>query len=444
MSPFEFALEQPIVINFQFGFCRNKGQFHKVNNAQPNRISAMNILMMFSLAASLSMPDAYTIAGALFAIIGLFYLLKRMHARASLFEPHLSGKLCLIFMAYAFICALIQLWHRAPISHYEMYMPFLWAPLIVLAVLDGRIDRRFIWLGCLLGAVLACFLALFQSIYLGAERPFGFLGSPITFCNNALLLGCIALAGRHDSPLNLRKPIWLALAYMGFFFGVVASLTTQSKGGWPLIPLVLIWVIVEDFWRASRQGRRSFFVAAFTFACLLPFMPLDTPLSRVKSAAIGTMAWFQTGEVVEGSADARLELWRFGLSIWPEKPWLGHSREGVVQRMHEKIAQNEVDPWIKSLTGLHNEPIQLLAEQGLVGLLSWVMMFAASILVFGRAYTEHSRVQKVLGQAGLITVAASLTFGLSDMNLMLNVNRQIFVFLVMALAALVVAERRRT
>lgn len=406
--------------------------------------SGLNLLLMSLLALTLFLPDMYTVAGVVFSIIGFYYLSKRLLSRKSLLEPYLSGKLCLIFMAYAFICALIQLWHGASIKYYEMYIPFLWAPLIVLAVLDGHIDRRFVWLGCFLGALLACLLALFQTIQLGAPRPYGFLGSPITFGNNALLLGSVALAGRHDSPLNLRKPVWLALAYLGFGFGVVASLTTQSKGGWPLIPVVLIWVLVEDFWRASRQGRLILAMMAFIFVCLLPFMPLDTSFSRIKSAANGTLAWFETGEVVEGSADARLELWRFGLSIWPEKPWLGHGREGVVQRMHEKIAQGEVHPWIKSLTGLHNEPIQLLAEQGLIGLFSWVMIFTASILVFGRAYLQRNRVLKVLGQAGLVTVAASLIFGLSDMNLMLNANRQIFVLLLMAITALVIAERRRT
>lgn len=406
--------------------------------------SGLNLLLMSLLALALFLPDMYTVAGVVFSIIGFYYLSKRLLSRESLLEPHLSGKLCLIFMSYAFICALIQLWHGASIKYYEMYIPFLWAPLIVLAVLDGHIDRRFVWLGCFLGAVLACSLALFQTIHLGAPRPYGFLGSPITFGNNALLLGSVALAGRHDPPLNLRKPVWFALAYLGFGFGIVASLSTQSKGGWPLIPVVLIWALLEDFWRASRQGRLMFAMMAFIFVCLLPFMPLETSLSRIKSAANGTLAWFETGEVVEGSADARLELWRFGLSIWPEKPWLGHGRQGVVQRMHEKIAQGEVHPWIKSLTGLHNEPIQLLAEQGLIGLFSWVMIFTASILVFGRAYLQRNRVLKVLGQAGLVTVAASLIFGLSDMNLMLNANRQIFVLLLMAITALVIAERRRT
>ncbi|WP_412051284.1 O-antigen ligase family protein [Hoeflea sp. Naph1] len=412
-----------------------------MNTKKQLGVNSLNILLMISLAAILSIPNAYTIIAAITAVIGIYYLSKRLLTRAPLFESHLSGKLCLIFMAYALICASIQYWHRAPLSHYEMYIPFLWAPLIVLAVIDGRIDRRPIWLGCMLGAVFACILALFQSTYLGVPRPFGFLGSPVTFGNNALLLGSVAVAGRNDPPFNLRKPIWLAMAYMGFFSGVTASVITQSKGGWPLIPIVLIWVLVEDFWRASRQGRLSIIIAVCTSFCLLPFMPISTALSRINSAAIGTVTWFQTGAFVEGSAAPRLELWKFGLTIWPEKPWLGHSREGVVQRIQEKIAQNEINPGIENLSGLHNEAIQLLAEQGLIGFFSWALMFGASIFVFGRAYLRDNRVQQTLGQAGLITITASLIFGLSDHNFMLNANRQIFVFLMMAISALVVAER---
>lgn len=413
-------------------------------NVQNTGSDGLNVLLLLSLAASLSLPDAYTIAGALFAIVGLFYLAKRLMMSRSIFEPHLSGKLCLIFMAYAFICVGIQFWHDAPISHYEMYIPFLWAPLIVLAVLDGRIDRRIIWLGCFLGALFACILASYQSIIVGIDRPNGFLGNTVTFGNNALLLGSIAVAGRHDPHVKVHKSVWLLLMYLGFLFGCVSSLITLSKAGWPLIVVVLIWVTVEDFWRASRQGRLLFALAASMAVCLLPFMPLDRPISRIESAAIGTTTWLQTGEVIEGSAGPRLELWKFGLSIVFEKPWLGHGREGVIQRMQEKIAHNDVNPWIKNLTNVHNEPLQLWAEQGLIGLLGWAMIFISSALVFGRAYLQHQHAQKVVGQAGLITVAASLIFGLTDANLMLNANRQIFVLLVMTLTALVISERHIT
>ncbi|MEQ8308780.1 MAG: O-antigen ligase family protein [Hoeflea sp.] len=398
--------------------------------------------MIAALAASLSLPDAYTISSAFFAIIGAVYLKDRLTKREPLFEKYLSGKLCLIFMAYALICASIQFWHEAPLSYYEMYIPFLWAPLIVLAVLVGRIDRRSIWLGCLIGVFFAFLIALYQSVALGIVRSYGFLGSPITFGNNAILLGSVALAGRHDPPFKLRNSTWLMLAYLGFFFGVVASLFSQSKGGWPLIPLVLIWALVEDFFRGSRTSRFALVVTGFLVVCLSSFMPLGAAISRIHSAVVGTVIWFQTGEITEGSAAVRLELWKLGLTIWPEKPLLGHGREGIVQRMHDEIGRNEIDAGIGHITGLHNEPIQLLAEQGLIGLVSWVMIYAASILVFGRTYLRYDGVRKWLGQAGLMTVGASLIFGMSDMNLMLNANRQIFVFLTMALSALVIAENK--
>jgi O-antigen ligase len=408
------------------------------------RASGLNILLVLALAASLSLPGAYTIDGAIFAVIGLFYLSKRLLNKAPLFEPDLVGKLPLFFIAFALVGAAIRFWHHAQISDYEMYIPFLWAPLIVLAVLDGRVDRRFIWLGCLLGAIFACLAAAYQSVFLGIYRPGVFAGSPITFGNNALLLGSIALVGRHDPPFGLRKPVWLTFAYIGFLFGLGASLISQSKGGWPLIPVVLFWFLLEDFRRASRTARFSFLVAAVAFICLVPFTPLKKDVDRVEDAGMATLHWFQTGQIADLSAAPRLVLWQFGWTIWPEKPWLGHGREGIVQRMHELTAENKLDPQIDKygLRVLHNEPLQLLAEQGLLGLLGWLTMFVASLVVFTRAFLQPARVEKLLGQAGLITVIASLIFGLTDMNLLLNANRQIFVFLVMAITALIIAEQR--
>lgn len=405
--------------------------------------SILGILLIFYFAGSLALPAVYSFGGVIFAVIGLFFLLRRSLGLASLLQPTFAGKLPLVFMAFAAVGASINLLHFTPAGQYEMYIPFLWAPLIFLAVLDGQIDRRFIWIGCALGAIFACALALYQSIYLGSERPSGFLTSPISFGNNALLLGAVALAGRHDPPFRLRKPVWLAFTYVAFFFGLAASLTTQSKGGWPLVPVVLFWVLVEDFWRASKRERLSLAIVAVAFVSLLPLMPINKSVERINDAATGAIQWFRTGEIVELSAAPRLELWNAGLKIWSEKPWLGHSQEGVSERILEKIALNEVNAGVGHIGALHNEALQLLAENGLVGLLSWVSMYAASFLVFWRAYLQPDPVQKKLGQAGLIILTASFIFGLSDTYIRWNANRQLFVCLMMTMAALLVAAKRK-
>jgi len=408
-------------------------------------VNFLDIVLVFSLAASLSLPGAYTIVGAAFAVIGLVSLLKRLQSGVPWMEPDLTGKLPLFFIAFAFISAAIQSYHQVPASGYEIYIPFLWAPLIMLAVLDGGIDRRYLWLGCMFGAIFACLLAVYQTIHLGYDRADGFSGSPITFGNNALLLGSIALVGRRDSLLNVSKSVWFGFSYFSFLAGLAASMITQSKGGWLLIPVVLVWFLVEDFSRISRGLKITFSMAAIAIICVLPFTPLKKNIDRIEEAGSSTAQWFQTGQITDLSATPRLALWKFGWTIWPEKPWLGHGRDGIVQRMSDMTAEKKLDPQIAGygLRVLHNEPLQLLAEQGIIGLLGWAMMFAATFFVFVRSYLQKDRVQKILGQAGLITVTASLIFGLSDMNLMLNANRQMFVFLVMTTAALVISEKKR-
>lgn len=394
------------------------------------------ILLTASLAVSLSLPGGYSLASAILVLAGLVCLSLRLLKRAPLLETSLAGNLPLIFFAFAVIGALLSFWQGEPSGHYELYIPFLWAPLIFLAVRDGQIDRRFVWLGCLLGAAGACVIAMYQSFYLGVERPSGFLTSPIFFGNNALLLGSVALAGRHDPPFNLPARVWLGLTYFGFLLGFAASLVTLSKGGWPFAVIAFSWVVIEDFWGATKRTRFSIILLAIAFASLLPLLPANRIADRITDAATGAKEWFRTGEMVEGSVSPRLELWKFGLTIWPEKPWLGHTREGVTARIQENALLDDKRAEIGDVGALHSEPIQLLAEKGLVGFSSWFLMYVVSYLTFWRAYSAAGPVKKGLGQAGLVVLTGSLVFGLSDTYLMWSANRQIFVLLVMLFAAL--------
>jgi O-antigen ligase len=409
---------------------------------QRTELSVTGSLMMVSLAASLSLPGGYQLGAAIFVVMGLIRLWKRLLARAPLQEPTLAGKLPLLFVGFAIVGALVSFWHSEPSGQYELYIPFLWAPLIFLAVLDGQIDRRFVWLGCLFGAAIACMIAVYQSTWVGVERPSGFLNSPIFFGNNALLLGSVALAGRHDPPFNLNKSVWLALAYAGFLLGITASLMSLSKGGWPFAFLIVAWVVIEDLRRSAKRQWRLIVLIILACAALLPLLPANRILDRINSASIGAIEWFSTGEVVEGSVAPRLELWKLGVMMWPEKPWLGHAREGVTEKINEKAASSGAYPGLVDIGALHSESIQLLAERGLVGLFVWLLMYVLSGAVFWGAYFKSKPVENMLGQAGLITLAGSFVFGLSDTYLAWNVNRQIFVFLVMTIAAMLLVERK--
>ena len=400
-------------------------------------VATLSFILFIAVVFSLSLPLAYTIDGAVFAIFGLFFLGRRFALKIPIIEKTFVGKLPLFFIFFAVSGAAIDAWHGAASGSYEKDIPFLWAPLIFLTVTDSFIDRRILWSGAAVGAVLAFFVAIYQSTHLGFDRPEGFALSPISFGNNVLMLGTIGAMGRYDPPRRIASWCWYGMSMLGFAAGIATSLISQSRGGWPLMLVVVPWVLLSDFAKAGTKLKIAFAAAVLVLSASLYVHPLSGVNERLDSAYTGLAGWFETGKPVNESTGGRLELWRFGISVWPENPWLGHGEDGLLTRKTELIRAGKFDPLIEKFTALHNEAIQLLVEKGLAGFMSWLIMFGAAFAAFYRASRHDWHGIRYLGHAGLVVVGGSLIFGLTDMNLMLNANRQIFVFLAMTISALI-------
>lgn len=70
----------------------------------------------------------------------------------------------------------------------------------------------------------------------------------------------------------------------------------------------------------------------------------------------------------------RIYMWRSGIAMWREHPWLGVGPGGV-KREYRNYAQAEA---LKRRTGhLHNSALQILVELGVAGLLAWLWIWAA-------------------------------------------------------------------
>ena len=70
----------------------------------------------------------------------------------------------------------------------------------------------------------------------------------------------------------------------------------------------------------------------------------------------------------------RIYMWRSGIAMWREHPWLGVGPGGV-KREYRNYAQAEA---LKRRTGhLHNSALQILVELGVAGLLAWLWIWVA-------------------------------------------------------------------
>lgn len=391
------------------------------------------------LVGLLCVPSAYVWAGFVAALVGLVLIFRQKLGHSSECAQHhavLFGKLSWITVVFALVGMMLEAYHASHAGAYEMYIPFLWAPFVWFALYKGRLNPSVFWVALAWGAIASGLFAWVQVSLWGIERPQGFIGSPITYGNTGVVLGSLSLMGWLYAPQNKWRHPWQMLMLMGFAGGVLTSFISASKGGWASIILAVVWVIFTGVQGITVRQKVFMLLLSLGMVVGLALSPVSPVQHRLADALHGLEGYLQTGKPADGSVGPRLELWKFVLKSWHDHPVAGHGKEGLMQSKQDLIDQGTLDPMIAPFGSMHNEALHHLVEKGLLGLSNWILMMALLIWGFAR-YVKHDHHQvRVLAQTGVLLVCLYLEFGLSDTIFVLNTNRHVFTFLVMALMAL--------
>ena len=112
----------------------------------------------------------------------------------------------------------------------------------------------------------------------------------------------------------------------------------------------------------------------------------------------------------------RIYMWRSGIAMWREHPWLGVGPGGV-KRDYRHYAPAEA---LMQRTGhLHNSALQILVETGVAGLLAWLWLWAA---FFTEAVRRLRRLpaaairERALVAGSLAAITGFLVAGLAEHN----------------------------
>ena len=241
-------------------------------------------------------------------------------------------------------------------------------------------------------------------IYHHCERARGFFSIYMTLAG---ILTIVVLAmlprvmpGRGFRPASVL--LWLtALA------GLIATFT---RGAW--LGLAAGAVAVLPAFR--RRGWIALGALALIFVGLL-VMPSEIRLRFLTlnelRHRILTMA-----DPREAGIQERRYMWESGLAMWRERPLLGWGPGGV-KREYERYARPEA---FKKRTGhVHNTPLQILVERGLLGftawLLIWVVFYARAIGRLWRLDVSLIR-ERALVVGSVAAVTGFLVGGLSEYN----------------------------
>jgi O-antigen ligase len=230
----------------------------------------------------------------------------------------------------------------------------------------------------LCGAVLSLAVAVFEVTALGQPRALGFGSDPIWAAQAAIIIGSLSAIGY----LSPTPPIPAPLFLLG---PVLADITTWLSGSrGPLLAAPLLALVILIFCgRIARIGFFCLLLAVVAFLVIWHFV--DPPsTSRLLSIATNFRSLLSSGEVADGSMDARITLWHIGAAAFTASPIFGYGWSHFLEAAYSHLADHgeAFKAGYEGLSGnvhLHADILDLGVAAGVLGVLAYVLVIAAPI-----------------------------------------------------------------
>jgi len=296
---------------------------------------------------------------------------------------------------------------------------------IFLAIRCSSINVDYLNWGIFFAVLFVCFIALYQRHWLGINRVYGFvsgINSPIIFGNIGLLLGVLA----PTTYLTIKKilgPWALLCVALATLAGLYVSILSGTRGGWIAMPLLL--VLIGSLLPKGGINKSLLILLALSgvFLTLYHFNP--EVKVRFDTAIFELNKLFLTGEVSNGSIGIRFQLWHVAWLEFFQHPVTG---VGLGQYYNEKlllIKAGLAGVVVQRFQYAHNEPIHILAEMGLLGFTSLMMMYISSFLLC----IHYKKTKPTLAIAGLLIMFTRFDISLSQVQLAYHTTTLLYAIL---------------
>ena len=279
------------------------------------------------------------------------------------------------------------------------WLQMLVAVLLIQEALTTRQVRWLVW-GLLAGGVLQAMLGIYQFVFrigppnfllldrfmraagtFGQPNPFaGYLGLTLPVAVSLFLMNLSSIAGRPST--GLRQAFAGTVLYGGAAAVIGAGLAASwSRGGW-LGAAAGVGVVL--FLQGGPLVKGAALAGVGTVMLLGPLAYRYIPSSLTDRLAdlpayLGTGMWEVVQQpVTDGnfSVIERLAHWIAALRMWEMSPWLGVG-PGNYAAVYPQV---RLDRWEDPLGHAHNTYLNVLAENGLVGIIAYLALWTGVVI----------------------------------------------------------------
>ncbi|HWP73152.1 MAG TPA: O-antigen ligase family protein, partial [Methylomirabilota bacterium] len=294
-------------------------------------------------------------------------------------------------------------------------------------------------LGACKGLLLASALYVTADVLSGPADGHRFLSALLVVVTVAAVVGllqtvaCPGPAADYGSPAWLYHRCYRARGFFSIYMTLAGVLSLVLLAMLPrLLPpgaarrrlgvpwLMMLWGLIVTYTRGAWIG---FAGGVLTVAATV---------RRGRWALVGGLLLLVAGALVspyelrhrflsmadpdEAGVRERIYMWKSGFAMWRERPILGVGPGGV-KRDYVRYAREEA---LKKRTGhVHNTPLQILVERGVLGLAAWLWLwiaFYAHAIRRLRQLPAEAVAERALVVGGIAAITGFLIGGLSEYN----------------------------
>lgn len=409
----------------------------------PGRGVRLLVSWAAALAAALclSVPSGYSYGPALLFLVGLPVLaIKRPTVLWQAEDKWLLWALIYTF----FTIILLNVIHTQPLSEYEQASRFILAMLVLTLALAFPPKAIFWWSGLVFGAVAGGGLAIWQVLSGSHVRAEGFMNA-VQFGNLSLLLGFLCLAGIGWALGQPRPRLWVTVLVLAAVLGLMGSLLSGTRGGWLALPVGLTIIYLGYRSHMSRAYLAAGIALAVVLLMALYLLPQTGVQDRLQVASDEVDSYFETHQAYS-SIGIRLEMWRTTLLLTKEYPLMGWGGQAYIEPMQALIKDHHLAEVIGDFTHVHNDILDRLLKQGLIGLSGLVVIYGVPLLAFIRQLAIHrggrENEVRALALSGILLVSCLLVFGLTQTFFSHNSGVTVYLFFMVVIWSLLRRAQR--
>ena len=314
---------------------------------------------------------------------------------------------------------------------------------------------RWLWSGIVVGALGTGLLAWLQVSWWLLPRADGFTNA-IQYGNLSVLLSLMCLVLLVVRPPQLQR--WhVLLLPLGVLGGLVASVLSQSRGGWPVWLLVLAALALALARFLPWQRLLAGLALLACMVTLLAYGQRELLQTRLDEARNEVTRYERQGDAVS-SVGQRLAHWQLAWRMGLDKPLLGWGKSGYDAEKLRRVQAGQAHPFVLQFGHVHNEALDVFAKHGLLGLSALGLFYAVPLALFwplrrrvlvwrqdaqGRRVQQLDRTALALCLVGWSIPLAYLGFGITQVFFAHNSGNLFYLFMLMLVHSALQAQQRQ-